>query len=191
MKKFMHSGQPGPSSDSPAHISDFELRALAFADLIERITSGETASPPPPSPQEPSNDLPLFSSIRCICGENENVTELIQCHDCHCFLHRRCMDKLYPRSSTFRCPFCALQLDGVDPFREVRGFIDSILTELKTLHGLVSEAASTERQISGMEYGMVQPPMIRGQRQTGPQLRTTLIRVMQEISQHTAALANQ
>jgi hypothetical protein len=187
----MHPGRPGASSDSPAHISDFELRALAFADLIERIASGEPASSPPPSPPEPSSDLPLFSSVRCICGENENTGELIQCHDCHCFLHGRCMDRLYPRSSTFRCPFCALQLDGVDPFREVRGFIDSILAELKTLHGLVSEAASTERQISAMEYGMMQASMIRGQRPTVSQLRATLNRVMQDISQHTAALANQ
>jgi hypothetical protein len=179
-------------------MSDFELHALAFADLIERVAAGQTASSAPSSPPEPPSDLPLFSSIRCICGENENVGELIQCHDCHCFLHLRCIDQQAQRSGNFRCPFCALQLDGVDPFRELHGFIDGILVELKSLHGLISEATSIEAQISALmvpaaglaDYGVVTPPVMRG-RQGVPQLRTALTRIMQEISQHVTALAGQ
>jgi hypothetical protein len=48
LKKFHISLSLSSPSDTPQHVSEFEMRALAFADLIE---------------------LPLYSTIRCILQE--------------------------------------------------------------------------------------------------------------------------
>jgi hypothetical protein len=97
------------------------------------------------------------------------------------------------RSANLRCPFCTLQLDGVDPFRDLRTWVDSLLGQLKVLHGLVGEAASIESQIAmvapGVEIGM--PSVIRARGQNVAGLRNNLSRTIQDINQHVATLVNQ
>jgi hypothetical protein len=187
--------QPEPSDSGP-HISQFDLNALAFADLIERTVGSPKLLPDSPPPSEPPEELPLYSTIRCICGNNENAGELVSCHDCHCYLHAACIDRQSKRGPNFRCPFCRLQLDGVDPFRELTTLVDSMASELRSVHGLISEAASLEAQIANLNgggIGMPEYPMIgmRSQRGNVAQLRSALARIIQEVIQHINSIAGQ
>jgi hypothetical protein len=172
-----HSSTPSPSSD---HISQFELRALAFADLIERVINDDVTSASPSPPSRPSTDLTPFSTIRCICGAQTNAGDLVQCHDCHCYLHSECLDRVFQRTGQFRCPFCAIQLDGTDPFRELGRWLNVIVDNLKTLHTRVTEAGIIESQLSGS-----------GPRQGTMQLKNSLSRAIQEINENIAVLVNQ
>jgi hypothetical protein len=187
-----------PPPEPPMQITDFELRALAFADLLERIIENSAQPDSASAPDSPTN-IPLFSTIRCICGHNENHGELVQCHDCHCYLHLSCIDRPLRRGGNLRCPFCALQLDGIDLFHELRGMVDSFLTKMRTLHTLVSEAASIESQmvnLSTRPQSIPDSPLGGGSGMNHPrpgmaQLRTSLAKTIQDINQQVSSLINQ
>ena len=180
--------------DDSQQITEFELRALAFADLIETVASGATQSEMSEPEGEQRQKLPLFSTIRCICGNNENRGELIPCQVCHCYLHAGCVDKQQlKRGANFRCPFCRLQLDGVDPFKELSNWVGQIDDELKRLHQMISEAMSYENQLAaGNSLGMNDFHMMAGmgrQRQN-TQLRQALQKKLSDIIQVMSSLLN-
>jgi hypothetical protein len=192
----MRRAAPPGSSDGPQHISSLDLHALAFADLIERTAGGCSQPPPSPAPAEPAQELPLYSTIRCICGNNENKGELVSCHDCHCYLHANCIDRRPKHGPAFRCPFCRLHLDGIDPFRDLTTAVEALASELRSVHGLITEATSLEAQIASLSGGsmaMPECPMVgmRTQRENVAQLRGALARIIQEISQHITNIAGQ
>jgi hypothetical protein len=192
----MRCAGPAGSFDGLQHISSFDLHALAFADLIERTAAGSLPPPPSPPPPEPAHQLPLYSAIRCICGNNENKGELVSCHDCHCYLHANCVDRQPKRNPTFRCPFCRLHLDGVDPFRDLTTTVEALTSELTSVHALITEATSLEAQIAGLSGGsmaMPEYPMVGmcPQRGNVAQLRRALARIVQEINQHISNIAGQ
>jgi hypothetical protein len=174
LKKFRMFSFPSPA-DFPEQLSQFELRALAFADLIDRISNEEglslVSSPPPPT------ELPSYSTVRCICGQHENRGELIQCSDCDCYLHLECVDHSLRQNPHFRCPFCSLQIDGVDPFRELMRWIEMITGELTALQTAVTEAGAIESQIYDS-----------GPRQRVLPLRSSLAKAIQDINQQIANL---
>ena len=149
------------------HITQFELYALAFADMIDNITRGPNPADAKAPVRLPRQELPPFSTIRCICGNNENRGKLVCCHECHCYLHEDCVDQQQlKRGPHFRCPFCRLQLDGVDPFRELTNWISQIDDELKSIYVQIGEAEQLESQITsphldqhGMMWHRQRPPM--------------------------------
>jgi hypothetical protein len=136
----------------------------------------------------------LFSTLRCICGDNENRGELVQCHDCHCFLHAVCLESLPCESPNLRCPFCTLQLEGADPFRDLRTWVNAALSELKVLCGLIGEGSAIDTQVRlaavGPDYGLPLTPAMHAQRQNVPHLMNALQRTVNEINQHIATLVN-
>ena len=168
--------------DDAQQITDFELRALAFADLIETVAKGSAQPEPYQAQREKRQEIPLFNTIRCICGNNEDKGELIQCQVCHCFLHAGCIDKQQQkRGANFRCPFCRLSLDGVDPFRELSNWVGQIDDQLKRLHQLISEAMNYENQLAaGSSMGMTDFHMI-GRPRPNAQLTQALQKKLNDI----------
>jgi hypothetical protein len=184
---------PDSAQDRDDEVSDFDLHALAFADLIERELNGETAPDAISAPLK-RPPLPAFTSIRCICGKNENIGDLMQCHDCHCFLHAACIDRPAARPSAFRCPFCRIGLDAIDPFQELTTWIDIIANELKVLHSIATDAVNIEHHLA--EFGSQMPlgdysPYMVGPRSNQSHLRTSLAVAVQDLEKHINILLNQ
>lgn len=126
----------------------FELKTLSYANLIQQVCNelnGEKIKPEKIVLQ----DVPKFSSIRCICGNNQNIGELVTCTCCHCRLHAKCIDEndLIKNEKNFKCPFCLLQTEGIDPFKELTLWIEDIDNELRSMHRIVQEASKIEDQI--------------------------------------------
>lgn len=178
-------------------MTPFELRALAFADLIEDVVRQQSSAAVVQLQQpEPNQELAKYDTIRCICGNNDNTGELVRCPVCHCYLHIGCVEQQnLRRGAGFKCPFCRLQLDGVDPFRDLRNWVNE---ELKTIHRLIDmivEVSTLESQLaSGMMGGpeFVGIAQVRGVSRTNPgQLRQMLARKVQEIKQSLLNLTNQ
>lgn len=176
----------------PEHITQFELHALAFADMIESIANNSSSPEVRPPPREQRAELPPFSTIRCICGNNEHRGQLVCCHECHCYLHSGCVDpQQLKRGANFRCPFCRLQLDAVDPFRELINWIGSIDDELRRIHSLIAEAAAFENRIqSGIPLMELGVPVMR-QRVNQPQVTQAFHKKLNDIRQSLTALMNQ
>jgi hypothetical protein len=74
-------------------------------------------------------------------------------------------------------PFCSLQIDGVDPFRELIRWIETIAGELTALQTRVTDAGAIESQIYDS-----------GSRQRALQLRNSLAKAIQDINQQIANL---
>lgn len=183
-----------PELPPEQRLTPFEWSALSYSAIASMVAEGRSCVHSP-TPAE-STDLPLFSIIRCICGNNENKGELIQCHSCHSYLHAKCVDPGQKNRSNFKCPFCRLQLDGIDPFRDLSGWIQNIDNELKTIYHLVNEASNLEQQYLSqsqhMSLGMgdYNNPGYMRNPNNAQQVRNTLSRKMQEIIQHISALTN-
>ena len=182
----------GETYENSSLLSPFELKALAFANLIENLSSGKKSIKTENNPKI-NQEVPLYTTIRCICGNNENLGKLVVCSCCHCRLHANCIDNVALRNlSNFKCPFCLLQTDCIDPFRELTLWIDEIDSELRDIHRLVQEASRIEDQINDLtkhfamqhEYPM---QMMRPQNNYH-QLSNTLSHKMQEILQHITKL---
>jgi hypothetical protein len=95
------------------------------------------------------------------------------------------------RGTAFRCPFCRIQLDGIDPFRELTSWVETIDRELRVIHRLVSEASSRENQL--MNCGSAMPMnefQMRTSRTNLAQNRSNLNRTLQEIHQRVMVLTN-
>lgn len=131
-----------------SHMPLFELKALAYTNLIQAIYHGDSNKN---NKNEKSviEDIPNFSSIRCICGNNENFGELVICSFCHCRLHANCIDQndLIKSGNNYKCPFCLLQTEGIDPFKELSLWIEDIDSELRDIHHIIQEASNLEDQI--------------------------------------------
>lgn len=166
------------------HMTPFEQKTREFTDLVRNIADGRIGYVDETGGDiQPGTEIPEFSAIRCICGHNVNEGEMIPCHDCHCFMHAKCIDHPVGQRGTFRCPFCLLLVEGIDPFKELSGWIESVDSELKKLHKHVNEASQLA-SYGGMgmgynDYGMMGGPM-RNQRNNPNNLRQ---RKMQDISQ--------
>lgn len=143
-----------PRTPDQEYFSQFDLTSLAFADLILGEIMPEYATEEKAAPK---TQLGPFETIRCICGKNDCTGDLIQCSECHCYLHRDCVELPNRRNSTFKCPFCHLQLDGIDPFRELRTWIEEKDNDIKVIHRILTEASQLDAKIqtSGFEsqYG--------------------------------------
>ena len=164
-------------------LTPFEQKTREFTDLIRNITDGRINYADESSRDvSPKTEIPEFSAIRCICGHNVNEGEMISCHDCHCFMHVKCIDQPLGQRTAFRCPFCLLQVESQDPFHELSSWIETIDSELKKLHKHVSEASQLASYGMGMgynDYGMMGGPM-RNQRNNPTNMRQ---RKMQDITQ--------
>ncbi|KAH0789743.1 PHD-finger family protein [Histomonas meleagridis] len=182
----------GETFDNTSLLSPFELKALAFANLIENVSSGQKSTRPENIPND-NQEIPLYTTIRCICGSNENSGKLVVCSCCHCRLHANCLDSVALRNpNNFKCPFCLLQNDGVDPFRELTLWIDEIDSELRDIHGLVQDASGIEDQINELTKHFAiqhdyQYQIMRSQNNYR-QLSNALSHKMQEILQHITKL---
>ena len=129
----------------PKSLSDFDLKALGFADLILHIKNSYADQEE--HLEQPQTKIPEFNSVRCVCGNSDKTDNMIQCHECECFLHRSCLDNPPFNSKNFKCPFCKLQSDGIDPFYELNGWIESMNGDIKALYQLISQASSLENQL--------------------------------------------
>ena len=136
------------------YISNFELTSLAFADLIVSEINADPGSIEMPK-EEPK--LAHFETIRCICGHNDVGGELIQCSECQCYLHRDCVELQNQRTTHFKCPFCKLQLDGTDPFIELKTWIDDKNAKIKSIHNLLTEASQLDQKIHASAYEYSNP----------------------------------
>ncbi|KAK8881941.1 PHD finger protein 20 [Tritrichomonas musculus] len=177
-----------PNQESKQPMTPFELKALAFADLIMAEANDEDSQNhiPYTNPQEEIKDeVPPFRAIRCICGDNQPTNrELFPCPNCHCYLHRDCIDPVEINSPNFQCPFCRLTHDGVDPFRELKSWIRTVNNELSTVHKLVTDALNYENQMYATNMGNeYQLQNMRGSRQGNIQSRNQLNRTITDIIQ--------
>ena len=159
------------------YMTQFELASLAFADIVDREINGETEQDLENKEKHLSN-----GTIRCICGKTECKGELIQCSECQCYLHKDCLELTNQRTSGYRCPFCKLQLDGVDPFRELKMWIDDKDSEIKNVHKLLTDASQIDQKIRQSSYDSYGPRM--GTQNTAllrQNLQTTLQEVIERI----------
>ena len=167
------------------YISNFELTSLAFADLIYSEINADPSSIEP-TKEEPK--LAPFARIRCICGNNDVGGELIQCSECQSYLHRECVELPNKRTTGYRCPFCKLQQDGIDPFRELKSWIDEKDNEIKSIHTLLTEACQLNHKIHAAQYEAYPPQTMRNQNVS--MLRQTLNRNLQEAIDRIRNLSN-
>ncbi|OHT15731.1 PHD-finger family protein [Tritrichomonas foetus] len=170
-------------------ITPFELKALAFADLI-MAEANESPSASKIHEDEPNKSLPHYKTIRCICGDNQPTNrDLLPCPLCHCYLHRDCLDPVEISSANFKCQFCRLQLEGIDPFRELRSWIGAVDSELRSVHNLVTNAANYESQLyssnMGNDYSMQNMRNRQGQVPLRNQLNRTVQDIVQRLSNIT------
>ena len=167
------------------YISNFELTSLAFADLIVSEINSD-----PSTIEQPKDEPKLapFETIRCICGNNELNGELIQCSECQCYLHRDCVELPNRRITQYKCPFCRLQLDGIDPFRELKTWIEEKDTEIKGIHNLLTEASQIDQKIHQSTFDSFGAPNVRNQNITV--MRQNLNRNLQDAIERIRNLAN-
>lgn len=165
------------------YVSNFELFSLAFADLVTSEINNEKTE----NVDICDKKLGPFETIRCICGKNEESGALIQCSECQCYQHRDCIELNTRRGGTYKCPFCRLQLDGVDPFRELKTWIEEKDTEIKNVHHLLSEVAQLDAKIQASAYDAY-GASLRGQNIN--MLRQSLTRNMQEAIQKIRELSS-
>lgn len=146
----------GPQNqESKLAMTPFELKSLAFADLIMAEADEEDTTPP----EEIKKEVPPYDAIRCTCGNNQPTNrEFCKCTICHSYLHRDCVDPVERNSPNYQCPICRLQRDGIDPFRDLKSWIGNVDGELRQLHKLVTEASNYDSQMytanMGNEYQM-------------------------------------
>ena len=126
-----------PYSPDNEPVSRFELAALAFADLIQSEIEGSSSF-------KVSPQVEPFEKVRCVCGKNEAYGKLIQCSSCHCYLHKDCIEFNSKKASPYQCPFCRLQIDGIDPFMELKKWIEMKDSEIKSLRVLIEDYVSSE-----------------------------------------------
>ena len=126
------------------NITEFELTSLAFAYLIQLEAGNEDIFNQ--DYEEKIEKLGPFETIRCICGNNINNGDLIQCHECKSFLHRECVEFPLKKNQSFRCPFCKLQLEGIDPFRELTSWVELKNSEISSIHHLIEEIMTNSQQ---------------------------------------------
>ena len=182
------------TSDKTPSITPFELKALAFADMIMAEANNEIQDEDfyaDTKTKEHKVELPAYEAIRCVCNNNQQQNgPLILCTSCSCYLHRDCVDPVEIQNpNTYKCPFCRLKIDGVDPFKDLKTWIDKIDTELKTIHDLFTDAVGCENQLDASNIGHeYQMPNIRSSRQGTTQMRNQLNRTVSDIIQHLAKI---
>ena len=155
------------NQDTNSAITPFELKALAFADLILSEVDDSDFTPNSINPPE-TNDLPAYKTIRCICGDNQPTNrELFSCPNCHCFLHKDCLDPVDINNPNFKCQFCRLMLDGIDPFRDLKTWIGNVDSELRAIHNLVVNTSNYENQQYSSGLGNEYPYQNMRNRQSG------------------------
>ena len=164
------------------YIDSFELTSLAFADLITSEIKNETEE----KTEKEEKKLGPFETIRCICGKNDETGTLIKCSECQCYQHRDCIELNNRRGQTYKCPFCRLQLDGADPFRELKTWIEEKDNEIKNVHHLLSEVAQLDAKLQASSYDAYGASM-RGQNTNA--IRQNLTRNMHEVIQKIRELS--
>lgn len=129
------------------YITQYELTSLAFADLIEQELHPEQYSEEANTDRK-THELAPHESLRCVCGKTYVTGELIQCHDCQCYLHKDCIECPPKRLSSFRCPFCRMQIDGIDPFKDLNTWIEEKDQEIKAIHKLFEDLNREEFKLN-------------------------------------------
>lgn len=174
-------------------MTPFELKALAFADLIMAEANEEETHNyvPYTNPlDEIKKEVPPFKTIRCICGDNQSTNrELYPCPICHCFLHRDCIDPVEINSPNFQCPFCRLTHEGIDPFKDLKTWVSNVDSELRAVHKLVGEALNYENQMyttnMGNEYQIQNVRGRQGNVQSRNQINRTVTDIIQRLTNIT------
>ena len=91
----------------------------------------------------------------------------------------------YARVRNFKCPFCVLQVDGLDPFHELRQWIEQVNQDLRTLSQITAQASELEVQI------LSQPPGSYGEYNSrATQARSQLLKRLQEAASRIQALSS-
>ena len=171
------------------YISNFDLTSLAFADLI---VSEINADPSTIEPAKEEPKLAPFARIRCICGNNDVGGELIQCSECQSYLHKECVELPNKRTTQYRCPFCKLQQDGTDPFRELKMWIEEKDNEIKSIHNLLTEACKLDHTVHELTNESYKSPPSHMNMRTAnlPYLKQTLNKNLQEAIERIRNLSN-
>lgn len=141
------------SSNNESNEVDNLFQILSFTSLIQKEIEKrqnsyiETPEHNNEQEEEPQS-VSRMKTIRCICNvDNQlNGSSLVQCRNCHYFLHESCMKKIQYNTNNLFCPFCRLTQNGVDQFTELKEYIKTVENEIKTVHDMLDEASIIEQQ---------------------------------------------
>lgn len=140
------------TSNTENNETDNLFQILGFAKLIqdevEKRENPFYVAQDQTFDKKESEPISTKRNIRCICNDDnpKNNTDLIQCRDCHNFLHERCMQNIQYDTNNLICPFCCLLERGIDQFTELKKYIKYVEQEIKTVHELVDEANTIEEE---------------------------------------------
>ena len=139
----------------PTHqneIPDFNSRLASFSYLVNNIIETNNDSMIEKSKNKSEKNSKKKNNenyeIRCICSNNNPDTKkkLIKCPDCQYYLHEDCF--IESDLKDFTCPFCRLQIDGVDQFSLLKNYMGSVANEVQEISLVLDIASSIERNSS-------------------------------------------
>ena len=124
----------------------FDLCCLAFADLISSEIEGKNTNQKESlSVQQSGSD----KAVRCVCFKNDSYGELVQCCDCYMYLHCDCVLEP-PGKHKYRCPICRLQLDGIDPFKDLKNWLIEKNAEIDNINNILNNRSMTPECVSSL-----------------------------------------